>query len=204
MIPVTVGSIKKNGPYSLSRDIAAKTLISRLSLSCSNWLMRIFTAPDSYIASIHSSRQMERHLITEDQLVHNRVIISQSSQEAATEVILLTLCLWVSVVAASVIDMDGHEGASEELATQLFSVRQVPYRHAAQICADYALTTVKWFQHAVHSQTVCRCICLYTHTHQSVTKRLYHARTDGWLGGLFPYVRRNSLHCNNRFRFMKR
>jgi hypothetical protein len=32
-------------------------------------------------------RQMERRLITEDKLVHNRVIISQFSQELATEVI---------------------------------------------------------------------------------------------------------------------
>jgi hypothetical protein len=30
--------------------------------------------------------QLERRLITEDQLVHNRVIISQFSQEVATEV----------------------------------------------------------------------------------------------------------------------
>jgi hypothetical protein len=32
---------------------------------------------------------MERRLIAEDQLVHNRVIISQISQEVATEVIPL-------------------------------------------------------------------------------------------------------------------
>jgi hypothetical protein len=32
---------------------------------------------------------MECHLITEDQLVHDRVIMSQFSQEAATEVIPL-------------------------------------------------------------------------------------------------------------------
>jgi hypothetical protein len=44
-------------------------------------------------------------------IVHNCVVISQFSQEVVT------------VVAESVIDMDGDEGISEELFRQLFSVR---------------------------------------------------------------------------------
>jgi hypothetical protein len=63
---------------------------------------------------------MERRLMTEDQLVHNSVTIRQFSQEVAT---VASLCPWVSVVAESVIDMDGDEGVAEELARQLFSVR---------------------------------------------------------------------------------
>jgi hypothetical protein len=31
------------------------------------------------------------------------------------------------------------------------------------------------------------------HTQSSVTKRLYQARIDGRIGGLFPYLRRNYL-----------
>jgi hypothetical protein len=110
MIAVSVDPIRNYGPYSFSRDTAAKNM--GLSHSCSN---------DSGGFSV--PRQMERHLITEDQLVHNSVIISQFSQESCNRSRAAALFPWVSVVAESVIDMEVDEGASEELDRQMFSVR---------------------------------------------------------------------------------
>lgn len=78
---------------------------------------------------------MEHCLITEDHLVHNHVIISQFSQEVATEVIP---CLWVSDVAESVLGMDGDEDASKEFARQLLSFHHVcvcVHMHASVLCA---------------------------------------------------------------------
>jgi hypothetical protein len=49
---------------------------------------------------------MECHLVTEDQHVHNRDVISHFFQEAATENHTASLCPCVSAVAESVIDMD--------------------------------------------------------------------------------------------------
>jgi hypothetical protein len=61
---------------------------------------------------------MELRHITEDQLVHNRVIISQFSQKLQQKSYRVILFGGFSCCT-----MDGDEGASEELARQLFSVR---------------------------------------------------------------------------------